>query len=33
LKGQDRVKELIDALPEQDREKALELLLSATNRM
>lgn len=33
LKGQGRVKELIDALPEQDREKALELLLSATNRM
>lgn len=32
LKGQGRVKELIDAMPEQDREKALEFLLSARNR-
>lgn len=29
LKGQGRVKELIDALPEQNRDKALELLLQA----
>ncbi|WP_422101471.1 ogr/Delta-like zinc finger family protein [Atlantibacter hermannii] len=29
LKGQGRVKELIDALPEQDREKALAFLLQA----
>jgi len=33
LKGQGRVKELIDALPEQHRENERELLLSATNRM
>ena len=32
LKGQGRVKELIDALPEQDRDKALELLLQAKKR-
>jgi len=32
LKGLGRVKELIDAMPEQDREKALEFLLSARNR-
>ncbi|TSJ58798.1 ogr/Delta-like zinc finger family protein [Atlantibacter subterranea] len=32
LKGQGRVKELIDALPEQDRERALEILLAAKNR-
>lgn len=29
LKGQGRVKELIDALPEEDREKALAFLLQA----
>ncbi|MGP3593387.1 ogr/Delta-like zinc finger family protein [Vagococcus sp. WN89Y] len=32
LKGQGRVKELIDAMPEQDREKALEFLLQAKKR-
>ncbi|TDN60654.1 ogr/Delta-like zinc finger family protein [Scandinavium goeteborgense] len=29
LSGQGRVKELIDALPEEERDKALELLLAA----
>ena len=33
LKGQGRIKELIDALPEQDRDKALEILLQAKNRL
>lgn len=32
LKGKGRIKELIDALPEHDREKALALLLEAKNR-